>query len=63
MEVNLFDGFVEIVAGLVTATESRKFQVLRIRPSGVGRFGRPRISADCPWTTFMDNHVVHGRLN
>ena len=40
-----------------------KVQVLRIRLSGVGRFGHPRISADCPWTTFMDDHVVHGRLN
>ena len=37
--------------------------MLRIRSSGVGWFGRPRISDDCPWTTFMDEHVVHGRLN
>ena len=55
--VNLLNGY-----KIVTATDSRKFQVLRFRPSGVGRFGRPRIFGDCSWTTLMDDHVVHGRL-
>ena len=64
MEVNLFDGFVEIVAGLVTATESRKFKVLRIRSSGGGLFGHPWTSEGRSWMTFItDDFIVHGRLH
>ena len=37
--------------------------MLRIRPSGGGLFSRPWTSEGRPWTTFMDDFIVHRRLH
>ena len=37
--------------------------MLCIHPSSVSWFGRPWTSDDRPWTTFIDEFIVHGRLH